>query len=129
MKKTAKMLLLTSALVTATAASVGALYKKTVKELMKIALDREEPRALQRDKDKLTGNGVNATALSEAINTVMQAAERLRNSESETVEITADDGIRPPAPWQPHDRSPSPARSSDRCLQFRAHRQFQKVFP
>lgn len=94
MKKTAKALLLTSAIVTATAASVGALYKKTVKELMRIALDREEPRALQRDKDKLTGGGANATALSEAINTVMQAAERLKNSDCETIEITADDGIR-----------------------------------
>lgn len=95
MKKIAQTLLLTATIATATAAVVGTLYKKTVKELMKIALDREEPRALQRDKQKLTGgSGVDVTALSEAISTAMQAAERLRSCECETVEITADDGVR-----------------------------------
>lgn len=93
MKKTAKMLLLASTIAGVTAAAVGAAYKKSIKELMKIALDREEPKALQRDKTKLTG-GTSASTLSATINTVMQAAEELRAVETETVEITADDGIR-----------------------------------
>ena len=96
MKRSIKNILVASSFAAITAALVGAAYKKSIKELMKIALDREEPRVLQRDKTKLTGgtSAANAAALSEVLNTVMQAADELRNSECETVEISADDGVR-----------------------------------
>ena len=92
MKKATKNLLLASGIAAITAVAVTALYKKSIQELMKIALDREESTILQRNKQKLTGGS--SRDLSDVINKVMQASEELRSSETETVEITADDGIR-----------------------------------
>lgn len=92
MKKITKNLLLAAGVATVTAAAVTALYKKSIQELMKIALDREESKMLQRNKQKLTGG--KSAELSETISQVMQASEELMARETETIEITSDDGIR-----------------------------------
>ena len=91
MKKTTKTALWAAGIATATAAVIGVAYHYSIKELMKIALDREESKTLKKSKEKLTGS---SAEMSEIIGRVMQASEKLKASDCETVEITADDGIR-----------------------------------
>lgn len=61
-----------------------------MKSLVKIALDREQPKIYQKQKAKLSGAG----GQQELFKGLAEASERLKNSGCETVEITAQDGER-----------------------------------
>ena len=62
----------------------------TMKSLVKIALDREQPKIYQKQKAKLSGTG----GQQELFKNLAEASEKLKNSGCETVEITAHDGER-----------------------------------
>ena len=62
----------------------------TMKSLVKIALDREQPKIYQKQKEKLSGTG----GQQELFKNLAEASEKLKNSGCETVEITAHDGER-----------------------------------
>lgn len=89
MKDSSKKLLKVGG-IAATTASVASLSAYvTTKFLVKVALDREEPKAMQKAGKLISGSqGDN-----EFLNEVHSAAERLAEQENETVEIISHDGI------------------------------------
>ena len=89
MKDSSKKLLKVGG-IAATTASVASLSAYvTTKLLVKVALDREEPKAMQKAGKLISGSqGDN-----EFLNEVHSAAERLAEQENETVEIISHDGI------------------------------------
>ncbi len=103
MKKTTKSLLVASGVLSATAAAAVFAYQKTSKALMKLAMGREEPRAIEKNKEMLMGS----QDLSEVLNLMMEASAKLEAEGSEPVEITAHDGIRLVGHFRP---APNPKR-------------------
>ncbi len=90
MKKTTKSLLVVSGILAATSAAAVAAYRVTSKALMNLAIGREHPKAMEKNKEILMGS----QDLSEIINTVMDASAKLEEQDAELVEITAHDGIK-----------------------------------
>ena len=91
MKKSTKNILIGSGIAVTGFAAVAAISRKFTGKLLKVALDREQPKVTQRAKEKLSGSIEQAKQFEEYL-TLM--AENLQNSGCETVEITAYDGVR-----------------------------------
>ena len=82
----------------AAAAGIGvltALSYSITKKLMKIAMDRETPKAMKKSKEKLAGS----PQMAEFIDAVSKAEEKLKSRENETVEIESRDGLRLVGHW------------------------------
>lgn len=97
MKKSTKTTLIASSIV-AGAASLGALYHLTIKKLINIALDREQPMPIdmERGRNLLMGS----TELSKVMSTIMDCAAALEKQECETIDIVAHDGVRLIGHWR-----------------------------
>ena len=80
----------TGLIVAATGIS-AALYCVTLKKLMKIALDREAPKIIEKKKSKLTAS---SSELSSAMERILNASQKLKEQNLKTVEITGCDSIR-----------------------------------
>ena len=91
MKKSTKNILIGSGIAVTGFAAVTAISRKFTGKLVKVALDREQPKVTQRAKEKLSGSIEQAKQFEEYL-TLM--AENLQNIGCETVEITAYDGVR-----------------------------------
>lgn len=94
MKKRTKGFLIGAA-ITAGVAAIGTFYHATAKTLLKIALDREEPKSIQKGKEKLMGS----KELSDILAKLANAAGVLENAGCETVECEAADGVRLVGHW------------------------------
>ena len=94
MKKRTKGFLIGTA-VTAGLAALGTLYHATARTLLKIALDREEPKSIQKGKEKIMGS----SEISDILATLVNAATVLENAGCETVETEADDGVHLVGHW------------------------------
>lgn len=88
MKKDTKKLLIGSAITAVGAATLSVLYYCSTKYLMKLALDREGPKRIDRNKEKMISSG----DISEIMKNVLESGEKLEKSDLEQVEITAFDG-------------------------------------
>lgn len=95
MKKKTKNFLIGTGFAAATAATAAVLYRKSIRKLMKLALDREEPAVMKKDRSKITGS----KELSETVAAMLEAAEKLQSSDLETVEITGQDGTHLVGHW------------------------------
>ena len=101
MKKKGKKILIGSGIVAAvTAAATAASYGVT-KILMNVALDRNQPKASEKSKKKVSGS----TVPDQTAGAREEAAEKLRNSNCETIEITAEDGERLVGHWHECDKA------------------------
>lgn len=87
MKRSKKLLIGTGAVAAGMAAVAGVSYY-TAKTLMKIALDREEPKCIEKTKQRLSGSETHSVLLAK----LNAAAATLEQSGCETIEITAQDG-------------------------------------
>lgn len=96
MKKETKKFLIGSGAVVAGIAVAGAAVVGATKYLVRIALDREAPTSVQKAKVKLAGSEEHKVLLDK----LEEAAQKLENTETETVEITARDGEKLVGHWQ-----------------------------
>lgn len=94
MKKRANKFLIGGAVAAAGAGAV-AVYRFTSKYLMKLALDREGPKNVSREKEKMMTSG----DFSEVLKTLVDAAEKLESVDMEQVEITGHDGVTLAGHW------------------------------
>ncbi len=90
MKKYTKGIL-TAAGIAAGAAALGALYHVTINKLMELALNREQPTAIDPEKGRNLLMG--SSELSNTLSVIMDHAAALEKRESERLEILANDGI------------------------------------
>jgi len=95
MKKTTRNLLIGAGVAT-TITAVGAAAYTVSKSLLEFALDREAPKLIQAGRGKLSGGGKEYDQL---VTQVDAAAQRLENSECDTVEIISHDGIKLVGHW------------------------------
>ena len=94
MKKSKKSLLVAAG-ITAIVGSAAAAYLATANYLLKLALDRSQPKAKGKNKKRITGSD-NYTEMLEAM---MTAAGELEKQPFETVEIEGHDGIKLIGHW------------------------------
>ena len=92
-----KNILIASGVAAATALAVGAVQRLIAKSLMDIAVDRKEPKAMSKGKEKIMGS----SELVSIIDSVMGAAKEFEQNEHETVEIESHDGLRLVGHWFP----------------------------
>ena len=90
MKKAAKNTLIWTGAAAAVGVAATVVSYTAMKSLVRIALDREQPKVYQKQKARLSGSG----GQSELFEGLSEASERLKNGGCETVEITAQDGER-----------------------------------
>ena len=90
MNKATKNTLIFTGAAAALGAAAAAVSYAAMKSLVKIALDREQPKIYEKQKARLSGDG----GQQELFKGLSEAGERLKNSGCETVEITAQDGER-----------------------------------
>ena len=90
MNKAMKNTLIWAGAAAAVGAAAAAVSYAAMKSLVKIALDREQPKVYQKQKARLSGTG----GQQELFKGLSEASERLKNSGCETVEIFAQDGER-----------------------------------
>ena len=90
MKKSMKKILIGSSLVMGTLAVAGAFSYAITKKLVEIALDRKEDETVEESKRHIAGN----PEISAFTKVRENAAEKLEASSLDTVEITAQDGIK-----------------------------------
>lgn len=90
MNKAMKNTLIWAGTAVAVGTAAAAVSYAAMKSLVKIALDREQPKLYQKQKAKLSGAG----GQQELFKGLSEAAERLKNSGCETVEIISKDGER-----------------------------------
>lgn len=95
-KSTGKLLMITGAVIGASAVAAATSFAAT-KYLMKVALDREAPKAPKGADRLIAGSMEDNAFLAELTN----AGERLRTREHEIVEITAHDGTMLIGHWMP----------------------------
>ena len=93
MKKSTKAVLITAGI--ASVLGAGVAYLATANYLLKVALDRSQPKAKDKRKKKLTGND-NYSAMLEAM---MNASAELEKENFETIEIESHDGIKLVGHW------------------------------
>lgn len=89
MKKSTKNILIASGVAAVTAAAAMVAHHIIAKSLMTVAMDRKEPRAMTKNKDKLMGSG----ELSAVMGMVMEGAAELEKKDTKLIEIEAFDGI------------------------------------
>lgn len=90
MKKSMKKILIGSSLVMGTLAAAGAFSYAITKKLVEIALDRKEDETVEESKRQIAGS----PEISAFTKVRENAAEKLEGSSLDTVEITAQDGIK-----------------------------------
>jgi len=95
MKKSTRNILIGAGVAT-TITAVGAAAYTVSKSLLEFALDREAPKLIQAGRGKLSGGGKEYDQL---VTQVDAAAQRLENSECDTVEIISHDGIKLVGHW------------------------------
>lgn len=88
MKKRTQNILIGSGIVAAGVALGTVVYQYSAKHLMKLALDREGPKSVEREKEKMMGS----KDFADIWNKVLDASGTLENSDCERVEITGHDG-------------------------------------
>ncbi len=95
MKPKAKKALIASGIAVC-AAGLGALYAKSAQFFMKLAMDRDAPKSVEKGRKKVAGSWEGSGAWS----AVVEASKSLKNSGCEEVSITAShDGIRLVGHW------------------------------
>lgn len=104
MKNKTKKLLLGSGILAAGFGIITALSYKLTEKFVGIAMDREEPEIMRKNKSKLTGSNKTAKLMgtdiiAELIERMDTAEERLLASNLETVEIESDDGLKLVGHW------------------------------
>lgn len=97
MKKSAKRWLIGSGVVVAGAAAVGVASRAISKYLVKLAMDREGPKRVEKGITMVSGSPENAELIAKAT----EAMQALENAGCETVEIQSHDGIRLVGHWYP----------------------------
>lgn len=90
MKKSTKRTLMASGFLALAGAGVVAAYHATSKALMRLALGREQPPMMTKGRDILMGS----KELSQVMTELIEASQKLENSDFETVEITSHDGVK-----------------------------------
>ena len=96
MKKSTRNVLIGVGITAVGIGAVTAVSYSITKKLLKIAMDREEPEIMTKNKGKLTGvSGEKAEFLAE----IASGAERLENSGCEQVEIESHDGLKLIGHW------------------------------
>ncbi len=95
MNKKTRNALLISGVATVGITALAVIHRVTAKYLMKIALDRKAPKAVDRHKKKLMGS----QEVSKLIEAISQESDKLKNSDCETVSIASHDGIRLVGHW------------------------------
>lgn len=95
MTKNTRNLLIGAGVAAAGVAAVTTVSYAITKKLLTIAMDRDTPELVNRNKEKLTGSPKIAAFFAEA----SEATERLKNSDCEEVEITGQDGTRLVGHW------------------------------
>ncbi|MGN0493447.1 MAG: alpha/beta hydrolase [Acutalibacteraceae bacterium] len=90
MNKATKNTLIWMGAAAAVGAAAAAVSYAAMKSLVKIALDREQPKVSQKSRNRLSGTA----GQSELFEGLAEAGERLKNSGCETVVLTAQDGER-----------------------------------
>lgn len=104
MKTSVKKVLKASGIAAVTVGAAAYTSYLTTKFLMKVAMDRDEPKVMQYAEKKFAGTtAVNADFLK----TIDESAEKLAQKEHTVVEITAADGVKLVGHWFPH---PHPQR-------------------
>ena len=97
MNKKAKKIIIGSGFFAAAVGAVTAISYKLTKSLVGAAMDREEPKIIKKGMKKMiSGSG----DLSDVIERMDAASERLENSGCETVEIMSDDGLKLVGHWK-----------------------------
>lgn len=96
MKKGIKKSLIGSGIVVAGLGAVAAASYAITGKLLKLAMDRKEPEALEKGKEKLMGS----EKMADFTNEVKMRAQGLEDAETELVEIEADDGVKLVGHWQ-----------------------------
>lgn len=88
MNKTVKKIIIGSGITASALAAAGAVSYIITNKLVKVALDREDPLKMEKSIQKISGSAEKEESLE------LQTAteEKLKNSECETIEITARDG-------------------------------------
>lgn len=95
MKKSTRNVLIGTGIAAAGVAAVTTVSYTITKKLLKIAMDRETPDVMEKNKEKLTGSPKMAEFLSE----VNEAKDKLENCGCEEVEIIGHDGTRLVGHW------------------------------
>lgn len=95
MTKNTRNLLIGAGVAAAGVAAVTTVSYAITKKLLTIAMDRDTPELVNRNKEKLTGSPKIAAFFAEA----SEATEKLKNSGCEEVEITGQDGTRLVGHW------------------------------
>ena len=96
MKKENKYTLIGLGTAVAGIATVAAVSSAITRKLLKIAMDREEPKEMAKNKEKISCSGDMAAFMS----VVSQSAEKLERSDYETVEIQSHDDIKLVGHWR-----------------------------
>ncbi|MBE6728883.1 MAG: alpha/beta hydrolase [Ruminococcaceae bacterium] len=94
MKKRKKGLLVAAG-VTAVISGAVAAYLTTANYLLKVALDRSQPKAKERDKKRITGSD----EYSKMLEVMLKAAAELEKESFENVEIESFDGVKLVGHW------------------------------
>lgn len=95
MKKSTKNAIICASTLVSLSVALGTVYHFSLQKLMKVALDREEPKEVTRSKAKMSASG----DLSEIMSYVGESAEKLRKKEHETVSISGNDGVKLVGHW------------------------------
>jgi hypothetical protein len=95
MKKSTKNALIISGVATVGIVALAGIYRTTAKYLMKIALEREEPKFVTKGKERLIASG----DFKEIMTKLAEASTSLQGQPHETVEITAYDGTKLVGHW------------------------------
>ena len=88
MNKKTKLILLGASVTTGILALAGAASYLITKKMIKVALDREEPKVIGKSRELMTGND----NIEETLNFQNEIAKNLEGLNLETIEITASDG-------------------------------------
>ena len=96
MKKSARYILIGAGVTAAGIGAIAAISYNITKKLLGLAMDREEPAIIAKNRSKLTGSAEMAKFLQQ----VDEAAGKLENSGCEEVETSSQDGIRLVGHWQ-----------------------------
>ncbi len=94
MKRKTKKIIIGAAIAAATVA-IGKLYHTSAKHFVGMALDRKIPKSAKNAPSKLMGS----KDLSDILNVISQASEKLRCQSFETVEIKSHDGLKLVGHW------------------------------
>ncbi len=97
LKLNTKNILIASGVAAATALAVATVHHVIAKTLMNVAMDRKEPKAITKNKDKLMGSG----ELLAIMDTVTEKAREFEAKEHEVVETKSFDGLRLVGHWFP----------------------------